>query len=117
MQPCCWANMCAFVDWFYQHGSRMLVKLKVSFFNGNRRNEEVLEIYVAGQAKSHCVLESVSSMMRYFEGRPEIINKIHLLTDAMSSVYSPAVDFEAMANMAFRQFTSHGLKLTTTEEA
>lgn len=74
------------------------------------------KIFVAGQAKSHCVLESVSSMMRYFEGKPEIISKVHLLTDAMSSVYSPAVDFEAMANMAFRQFASHGLKLTTTEE-
>jgi nicotinamidase/pyrazinamidase len=75
------------------------------------------KIYVAGQAKSHCVLESISSMMHYFNERSDIIGKIHLLTDAMSSVYSPAVDFEAMADMAFRQFASHGLKLTTTAES
>jgi nicotinamidase/pyrazinamidase len=74
-------------------------------------------IYVAGQAKSHCVLESVSSMMRYFGDNSDTISKINLLTDAMSSVYSPVVDFEAMADMAFRQFATHGLKLTTTEEA
>ncbi len=71
-------------------------------------------IYVAGQAKSHCVLESVTSMMRYFENRPDVINKIHVLTDAMSSVANPEIDFDAIANSAFAQFTEHGLHLTTT---
>ena len=72
-------------------------------------------IYVAGQAKSHCVLESVSSIMRYFADRPEIIQKLHLLTDAMSSVYSPAVDFEELATEAYNRYAQVGLNLTTTE--
>jgi nicotinamidase/pyrazinamidase len=78
---------------------------------------EYERIYVAGQAKSHCVLESVTSMMRYFDGKPDIIGKIHLLTDGMSSVYSPAIDFEALANETLSKYASHGLKLTTTTVA
>lgn len=74
-------------------------------------------IYVAGQAKSHCVLESVTSMMRYFESRPEIIQKIHVLGDAMSSVANPEIDFDKIASDAFAKFAEHGLNLTTTAES
>lgn len=74
-------------------------------------------IYVAGQAKSHCVLESVSSMMRYFEGKPSIISKIHVLEDAMSSVANPEIDFEKIATDAFSQFADNGLTLTSTDTA
>ncbi len=73
-------------------------------------------IYVAGQAKSHCVLESVSTMMRYFESQPDVIEKIHVLMDATSSVESPDVDFEAIAQEQYEQFAEHGLNLTSTEE-
>lgn len=72
------------------------------------------KIYVAGQAKSHCVLESVTSMMRYFEGRSDVIEKIHVLTDTMSSVANPDIDFDKIANDAFAQFAEYGLNLTTT---
>lgn len=74
------------------------------------------KIYVAGQAKSHCVLESVTSMMRFFDGKPEIISKIHVLEDAMSSVVSPDIDFEAIAQETFGRFAKNGLNITTTTE-
>jgi nicotinamidase/pyrazinamidase len=73
-------------------------------------------VYVAGQAKSHCVLESVTSMMRYFDGQPEIIEKIYLLKDAMSSVVSPGIDFDVLADKTYAQFAEHGLNITTTNE-
>jgi nicotinamidase-related amidase len=73
-------------------------------------------IYVAGQAKSHCVLESVTTMMRYFDAQPDVIEKIHVMMDATSSVESPDVDFEAIAQEQYEQFAEHGLNLTTTEE-
>jgi nicotinamidase/pyrazinamidase len=99
-------------------------EVKLSELENGGLNKALLEeltsyerIYVAGQAKSHCVLESVNSMMRYFEGKPEIIGKIHLLTDGMSSVYSPDVDFEAIANKVLQEFANNGLHLTTTTEA
>jgi nicotinamidase-related amidase len=85
-------------------------------------NTELLEelagfdrIYVTGQAKSHCVLESVTTMMRYFEDRPEVIQKIHLIEDTTSSVVSPGIDFEAMAVETYSRFAENGLQITRTE--
>jgi nicotinamidase-related amidase len=75
------------------------------------------QIYVAGQAKSHCVLESVTSLMRYFEGKPEVIRKIQVLEDAMSSVVSPGIDFEAIATETFSKYAKNGLTMTTTANA
>jgi nicotinamidase-related amidase len=73
-------------------------------------------IYVAGQAKSHCVLETVSSMMRYFALKPEFIDKMRILCDAMSSVAHPEIDFDGMANEAFKRFADNGLRLVTTQD-
>lgn len=72
-------------------------------------------IYVAGQAKSHCVLESLTSMVRYFGNRQEVIEKVHLLNDATSSVVSPGVDFEAMAQETLADYAEKGLHITTTD--
>jgi nicotinamidase/pyrazinamidase len=68
-------------------------------------------VYVAGQAKSHCVLETVSSMMRYYANTPEIIAKLRILMDCTSSVAHPEIDFDAMANETFAQFEANGLRL------
>lgn len=73
-------------------------------------------IYVAGQAKSHCVLESVGSMMKHYDESPETIQKIHVLEDTMSSVAHPDIDFEAIAQEAFGRFSDYGLQMTTTTE-
>ena len=48
-------------------------------------------IYVAGQAKSHCVLESVTSMMHYFGEQPDIIEKIYLLKDPCHRLSAPVL--------------------------
>ncbi len=75
-------------------------------------------IYVAGQAKSHCVLETVNSMMRYYgENHPQVIGKMRILTDCMSSVAHPVIDFEAMANEAFAAFQKKGLALVQSTDA
>ena len=71
-------------------------------------------IYVAGQAKSHCVLETVASMVHYYP--PETIAKIRVLEDTMSSVRHPEIDFDALANEAFARFETHGLKRVTTDD-
>lgn len=72
-------------------------------------------IYVAGQAKSHCVLETVSSMMRYYP--PQIIEKMRVLSDGMSSVAHPEIDFDALADAAFGRFQENGLRFTNTKAA
>ena len=72
-------------------------------------------IYVAGQAKSHCVLETVTSLVRYFGERdPEFVSKWRLLMDCTSSVAHPEIDFDEMANEQFAHFVELGLQLVTT---
>lgn len=75
-------------------------------------------VYVAGQAKSHCVLETVRSLVGYFAAaRPEVIERCYLLTDAMSSVVHPEIDFDAQAEEALCEMShEHGLKLITTAD-
>ncbi|MEO1288033.1 MAG: nicotinamidase [Chloroflexota bacterium] len=106
-----------------EHYSIFEPEVKPSTLGDDALNSALLDelklydkIYVAGQAKSHCVLESVTSMMRYFDEQPDIIGKIHILTDAMSSVANPEIDFDKLANDTFSQFAEHGLQLTTTSE-
>ncbi|MCA9915451.1 MAG: cysteine hydrolase family protein [Anaerolineae bacterium] len=106
-----------------EHYSIFEPEVKSDDLQGGGLNRDLLEdlasydrIYVTGQAKSHCVLESVTSMMRYFEDRPEVIQKIHLIEDATSSVVSPGIDFEALAVEAYDQFAEHGLQRTKTSQ-
>ncbi len=73
-------------------------------------------IYVAGQAKSHCVLETVTSVMRHFYNQPDQIAKWRILTDCMSSVAHPEIDFEAMANATFARYAEKGLQLVTSAD-
>lgn len=74
------------------------------------------EVYIAGQAKSHCVLETVTSTMRYFGDRPDVIQKLRVLIDATSSVAHPDIDFDAIANHALGQYANLGLKLVRTTD-
>lgn len=46
-------------------------------------------IYIAGEAKSHCVLETVNSIMNFFSGQSKFIEKIRILSDGMSSSNIP----------------------------
>jgi nicotinamidase/pyrazinamidase len=73
-------------------------------------------IYIAGQAKSHCVLETVNSMMRYFRKQPQVITKMRILADCMSSVAHPTIDFDALANQAFEAFAAEGLQLVLSTD-
>jgi nicotinamidase-related amidase len=73
-------------------------------------------VYVAGQAKSHCVLETVSSMVRHFQRAPEIVGKMRVLMDCTSSVAHPTIDFDALANESFARFAEQGLKRVTSAD-
>lgn len=75
-------------------------------------------VYIAGQAKSHCVLETTRSLVDYFSAEsPELIAKWRVLMDCTSSVAHPEVDFEAMASEAYQRLADqHGLRLVTTAD-
>ncbi|MBI5961593.1 MAG: hypothetical protein HY866_22825 [Chloroflexi bacterium] len=73
-------------------------------------------IYVAGQAKSHCVLETINSVMRYFKDQPDQIARWRVLVDCMSSVAHPVIDFETMAHQALAVHAGQGLRLVRSTD-
>jgi nicotinamidase/pyrazinamidase len=75
-------------------------------------------VYIAGQAKSHCVLETTASLIDYYSARrPDIIANWRVLMDCTSSVQHPEVDFEAMAERAYQRFKEeYGLRLVTSKD-
>jgi len=74
-------------------------------------------VYVAGQAKSHCVLETINSVVCHFEDDPDAIGKWRILVDCMSSVAHPEIDFEAMANETLARYEKrYGLHLVRSTD-
>ena len=73
-------------------------------------------IYVAGQAKSHCVLETVTSLAHYFATEPEKIARMRFLIDCTSSVQHPEIDFDAMAEEELARFEAKGMRLVRSTE-
>lgn len=104
-----------------EHYSAMEPEVKVSSNPQDDVNTAFMDmlanydlIYVTGQAKSHCVLETVTSMVRYYP--PEIVSKIRLIEDTTSSVAHPEIDFEAMANATYDRFEKQGLKRVSASD-
>ena len=60
------------------------------------------KIIIGGEAKSHCVLESVVQLAEHFALQPAMTNRIYLLEDCMSSIpgfeNSTEETFSALAN-------------------
>lgn len=73
-------------------------------------------VYIAGQAKSHCVLETATSIMRHFRDQPEVIGRLRFLVDCTSSVAHPEIDFEALANDTLARFERDGLRLVRSTD-
>jgi nicotinamidase-related amidase len=65
-------------------------------------------IYIAGEASSHCVLESVKQIAEFYNEDKEITSRIHVLTDCMS----PIPGFESGTEREFFTLAEkHGIKL------
>lgn len=57
-------------------------------------------IIIAGEAKSHCVLESVRQILEHFADNQKITSRLYLLEDCMSSIPG----FEEITEQAFELF-------------
>ncbi len=107
-----------------EHYSILEPEVKVDDHPAGGLNRELLNelsgydlIYLAGQAKSHCVLETVNSIMRAYASRPEWIARLRILEDGMSSVQVPGLDFDALADAAYQRHRENGLTFTDSTEA
>ena len=71
-------------------------------------------IYVAGQARSHCVLETMNSTVRHFGATsPEAIKKLRFLDDCTSSI----TGFETATEDRIREFAREGVSLVKSTDA
>ena len=65
------------------------------------------EIYVAGEASSHCVADSIRDMVT---ARPSMAKRVILLTDAMS----PVAGFHDLADAFFKDMARAGVRTADT---
>lgn len=70
-------------------------------------------VYVAGQARSHCVLETMNSTLRYFGNKPEVISKLRFIDDATSSIPG----FEQPTEDCIKDFQHQGVRLVQAADA
>ncbi|MCB8979640.1 MAG: hypothetical protein H6657_19700 [Ardenticatenaceae bacterium] len=66
-------------------------------------------VVIAGEAESHCVLETVEDLVEDFSNQPEALQKIYFLRDCTSPVLHPDVDFHAIAQARFADFEKQGV--------
>lgn len=73
-------------------------------------------VYIAGQAKSHCVLETLRSFVSHFHDQPAQINKLRVLVDCTSPVAHPTIDFAQLAGQAYDQLAQQGVHLSLSTD-
>jgi nicotinamidase-related amidase len=69
-------------------------------------------IYIAGQARSHCVLETMQSVMRHFAASPDVIRKLRFLDDCTSSIPG----FEKSTEAQLQKFAAQGMRLVRSTD-
>ncbi|MCE7947468.1 MAG: hypothetical protein DYG88_08585 [Chloroflexi bacterium CFX4] len=69
-------------------------------------------IYVAGEARSHCVLATMNSVLRYFASQPEVIAKLRFLDDCTSSIPG----FEQSTEQRLGEMAAQGMRLVKSTE-
>lgn len=75
--------------------------------------EEYDEIYVVGEAASHCLLESVRQIAEEYENRPEVTTKITVLEDCTS----PIGGYEQLTKDTFDMFKKkYGIKFAKSTD-
>lgn len=81
--------------------------------------DEVLRyerIYIAGEAKSHCVLETERQLVGHAGAQAEILQRLHFLTDCTSSVAHPAIDFDELAEQELALMVRQGARITRSTD-
>jgi nicotinamidase-related amidase len=83
-----------------------------------RHLQEVDKLYIAGQAKSHCVAWTVQDLLDdILATDSELAKKVYLLDDCSSAVVVPGVvDHTDAANEAYARFEKAGMHIVTSEQ-
>jgi nicotinamidase-related amidase len=83
-----------------------------------QRLQEADRLYIAGQAKSHCVAWTVQDLLDDIQATdPELAKKVYLLDDCSSAVVVPGVvDHTAAADEAYGRFAKAGMKVVKSDQ-
>ena len=73
-------------------------------------------VYVAGEAKSHCVLESERQLVERFANQPALLKRLYFLRDCTSSVQHPVIDFDALAEAELATMEQQGVKMVLSTD-
>lgn len=81
--------------------------------------QEFDRLYIAGQAKSHCVAWTVADLLEDIRATdPALAQKVYLLEDCTSPVVVPGVvDHTEAAEAAFQRFEEAGMHIVRSSEA
>jgi nicotinamidase-related amidase len=106
-----------------EHYSIVQPEVPLPGMSDGGRNQALLDelsqadmILVAGEALSHCVLETVEDLVEAFSGQPELLRRIHLLRDCTSPVVHSEIDFGAIAAGRLAAFQQMGVRLVDSTE-
>lgn len=69
------------------------------------------KVYVTGEAKSHCVLETERQLLEYSGNTSGMVKKLHFLRDCTSSVQHPTIDFDALTESELKEMEKKGVKM------
>jgi nicotinamidase/pyrazinamidase len=75
------------------------------------------KVYVAGEAKSHCVLETERQLVGRFAAEPTMLNRLHFLKDCSSSVRHPAIDFETFTEAELAAMQRQGVRIVLSTDS
>jgi len=77
-------------------------------------------VFVAGQAKSHCVAWTIADLLSDIQAHPshkKLVEKVYILEDCTSSVVIPGViDYTEEANKAFERFDEAGMHVVQSTD-
>jgi len=74
------------------------------------------KVYIAGEAKSHCVLETERQVIGRFGNQPDLLKRLYFLRDCTSSVKHPTIDFDALAEAELAQMEQQGVQMVLSTE-
>lgn len=84
--------------------------INIDFLNSLEAFDKII---IVGEAKSHCVLETIKQILEHFANRPEITNKVYILEDCMSSI----AGFEQATEDTFNNFvTLYGVHIVKSTD-
>ncbi len=73
-------------------------------------------VYIAGEAKSHCVLETERQLVTYLGEQSAQLHKLYFLKDCTSAVQHPTINFDALANGELAEMQRRGARLVLSSD-